>query len=128
MKTARNPPDIHAPVAGYVHQIEIKGPSQLLVISGQIGMTPNGKVPDDSIEQFALSLDNVVRNLDAAGMRREDLVKLNVYLVGAMDSGKRWEVMKTKLNGHKPCMTLVYVAALANPALKVEIEAWAESE
>ena len=42
MKESRNPQDIHEPVGAYSHQIEIKGNERLLVISGQVGMRPDG--------------------------------------------------------------------------------------
>jgi len=38
MKIARNPQNIHPPVAPYVHQIEVTGPQRWLTLSGQIGM------------------------------------------------------------------------------------------
>jgi len=46
-------------------------------------------------------------------------------LVGEIDIIKRRELVASRLQGHAPCSTLVYVAALANPIYKVEIEAWA---
>lgn len=61
-------------------------------------------------------------------MQAEDLVKLTFYLVGQMDREKQQEVVETKLQGHEPCMTLVYVAALASPVYKVELDAWASQE
>ncbi len=38
MKKVRNPENIHPPVAPYVHQIEVTGPSRWLTLSGQLGM------------------------------------------------------------------------------------------
>lgn len=32
------------------------------------------------------------------------------------------------LGDHLPCMTMIYVVALASPALKVEVDAWACQE
>jgi 2-iminobutanoate/2-iminopropanoate deaminase len=53
---------------------------------------------------------------------------LTTYLVGEWDTDKRRALVASKLAGHQPAMTLVYVAALANPAIKVEIDAWASCE
>ncbi len=39
MKTFRNPPDIHPPLAGYTHQIKIVGDECWLVMSGQMSMS-----------------------------------------------------------------------------------------
>ena len=128
MKTPRNPDTVHTPLAGYVHQIEISGPERQLVISGQIGMAPDGVIDDDPIVQLGLALDNVERNLEAAGMELGDLVRLTVYLVGEWDAHARRQLVASRLGAHHPCMTLLYVAGLASPALRVEIDAWASRE
>ena len=125
MNEFRNPQNIHEPVGSYVHQIEIKGNERMLVISGQVGMKEDGTVPNDPIEQLGIAFENILRNLRAANMDVKDLIKINWYLVGEFDTAKRREVILSKLQGHKPCSTLVYVAALAAPMYRVEIEAWA---
>lgn len=125
MKEFRNPPDIHAPVGGYSHQVEITGNERLLVLSGQVGMREDGTVPDDPLEQIDVALENIFRNLRAANMDVKDLIKLTYYLVGEMDTAKRRELVSAKMQGHKPCSTLLYVAGLASSVYKVEIEAWA---
>ena len=125
MKEFRNPQEIHKPVGAYTHQIEIRGRERLLVISGQVGVRMDGTVPEDPIEQLDLAFDNILHNLHAANMDVKDIVKLNYYLVGESDMTKRRELISSKLQGHQPCSTLVFVTALANPMLRVEIEAWA---
>lgn len=125
MKTSRNPDTVHAPIGGYTHQIDISEPKRWLVLSGQVGMRPDGSLPDDPLEQFEIALENISRNLQAASMGIPDLVKLNIYLVGPVDTARRREASARWLGGHQPCSTLVYVAALATPNIKVEIEAWA---
>lgn len=97
MTERRNPDTIHPPIGAYSHQVEVPGPRRLLAIAGQVGRTVDGTVPDDPLEQTRLALENVRRNLDAAGM-------------GVADA---------------PASTFVYVAAPAAPEYRVEIEAWA---
>lgn len=125
MKEFRNPETIHEPVGGYMHQVEISASERMLIISGQVGMKQDGTVPEDPIEQLDLVFENILRNLQSAGMEMKDLIKVNYYLVGEWDTVKRRELVASKLAGHKPCSTLVYVAALASPIYKVEVEAWA---
>jgi 2-iminobutanoate/2-iminopropanoate deaminase len=127
MREYRNPPNIHAPVAGYTHQIEVKGSERLLALSGQVGMTEDGTVPVDPVEQLEIALENVSRNLQAAKMNVHDILKLTFYLVGEMDAARRRELIAAKLEGHKPCMTVLFVSSLASPVYKVEIDAWASS-
>jgi 2-iminobutanoate/2-iminopropanoate deaminase len=125
MKAFRNPESVHAPLAPYTHQIEITGSERLVVLSGQVGMTKDGAVPADPIDQLEIALTNVEANLAAAQMTMQDVVKLTFYLVGEIDTPRRREVVAKHLGGHEPCMTLIYVAALAAPQYRVEIDAWA---
>lgn len=125
MKEFRNPQDVHQPVGSYSHQIEVRGNERLLVISGQVGMREDGTVPDDPLEQIDVAFDNILRNLRAADMDITDMIKITYYLVGEIDAVKRRELILSKLQGHRPCSTLLFVAALASPVYKVEIDAWA---
>ena len=125
MKEFRNPQNIHAPLGSYSHQIEVKGNERLLVLSGQVGMRQDGTVPEDPLEQIDVAFENISRNLRAAGMEVSDLVKITYYLVGEIDTAKRREVVLSKLQGNQPCSTLLFVAGLASPIYKVEIDAWA---
>ncbi len=125
MKEFRNPPTVHPPVADYTHQIEVRGPERWLVLSGQVGKRQDGTVPEDPIEQIDVALENVLRNLEAANMTVQDLLKLTIYLVGQIDGARRREVITSRLQSHQPCMTMVYVTALASPVYRVEIDAWA---
>lgn len=125
MKEFRNPQEVHPPLGSYSHQVEIRDNERLLVISGQVGMREDGSVPEDPLEQIEVAFDNIFRNLRAAGMDVKDLIKLTYYLVGEIDTEKRRELVMSKLQGHQPCSTLLYVAGLASPVYRVEIEAWA---
>ena len=125
MKQARNPETVHPPLGRYVHQIEVTGESRLLFLSGQIGIALDGTVPTDPVEQLGLALENVVRNLEAAGLETTDLVKLTTYVVGEMDAAGRRAQLDRVLGAHLTTSTLIVVAALARPEYKVEVDAWA---
>lgn len=125
VKEFRNPQDIHEPVGLYSHQIEIRGNERMLVIAGQVGMRLDGTVPEDPFEQIEVAFENILRNLRAANMDVTDIVKIMYYFVGDIDAAKRREVIASKLQGHRPCSTLLFVAGLASPVYKVEIDAWA---
>lgn len=125
MKELRNPATVHPPLGTYSHQVEVVGPGRWLAIAGQVGRASDGTVPDDPGAQVELALENVRRNLDAAGMTVADVVKLNWYLVGQIDVARRRAVLVEWLGGSAPASTLVYVSALAAPEYRVEVEAWA---
>jgi len=125
MKQPRNPDTIHAPLGRYVHQIEVTGESRILFLAGQIGIAPDGTVPSDPVEQLGLALKNVIANLTAAGFEPTDLVKITTYVVGEMDPAGRRAQLDRVLGTHIPTSTLVFVAGLASPDYKVEVDAWA---
>ena len=125
MKQPRNPATIHAPLGRYVHQIEVSGESRMLFLAGQVGIAPDGSVPADPVSQLGVALDNVMANLEAAGFESADLVKLTTYVVGEMDAAGRRAELDRVLGSHLTTSTLVYVAALASPDYKVEVDAWA---
>ncbi|MGG0028327.1 RidA family protein [Bacillus safensis subsp. osmophilus] len=128
MRTSRNPETIHPPVAPYTHQIETTGPQRWLTLSGQVGMDADGTIPESPLEQLELALENVKRNVEAADMAVEDITKLVFYLVGEFDAESRKQIMGQFLGDHLPCMTMIYVVALASPVFKVEVDAWACQE
>lgn len=119
----RNPDTIHEPLGAYSHQVEVPGGSRWLVMAGQVGKTPDGRVPEDPVEQAEVALDNVKRNLEAAGMDVNDVVKLTWYVAGQIDGGRRREVLTRWLGDHRPASTFIYVAGLASPEYRVEIDA-----
>lgn len=127
MKEFRSPQNVHQPLGAYSHHVEISGNERIVILSGQVGMREDGSVPDDPLEQIDVALENIFRNLQAANMGVRDIVKLTYYLVGEIDTTKRRELVASKLGGHQPCSTLLYVAALASPVYKVEIEALASA-
>jgi enamine deaminase RidA (YjgF/YER057c/UK114 family) len=97
----------------------------MVVISGQVGMTPDGHMPDDPFEQLGIVFDNLERNLEAAEMGLGDVVKLTIYLVGEWDTDARRKAVSDRLGTHRPTTTALYVAGLAGPTMRIEIEAWA---
>ena len=125
MKTYRNPANVHAPMAAYTHQIEVQEPARWLVMSGQLGQMEDGTVPEDPLRQLEVAFDNIARNLHAAQMEMDALVKLTIYLVGEFDVKQRRAVIAAHLKQPWPCVTLLMIAALADPIYKVEIDAWA---
>lgn len=128
MKKFRNPQNVHKPLAAYSHQIEVSASERLLIMSGQIGMQEDGTVPTDTIEQLQVTLENINRNLTAAGMMIKDILKLTIYVVGQMDAAERRKVLADFFKDIEPCMTLLFVAALGAPSLKVEIDVMASKE
>ncbi|MGH3253748.1 MAG: RidA family protein [Trebonia sp.] len=128
MRQARNPSSIHPPVAAYSHHVEVAGPARWLVVSGQLGRTVDGEVPNDLTEQLSIALGNITANLAAANMTIANVIKITIYLAGDADPARRREVIADWLGNNRPTMTLVRVLELASPEYKVEVEAWAADD
>ena len=65
-----------------------------------------------------------IRNLlAAAGGSMADVVKVTIFVTDITQREKVWQARREFFTGNFPASTLVQVAALANPSLKVEIEA-----
>lgn len=120
--TRSNPPSVRAPT-GYTHAIEIKGDHRRLIISGQVGMAPDGSVPTAGEGQIAQAFANLRAILSAHGMGVEHIVKTTSFLTdrGLIDAFR--SARSVVFGEHAPASTLLFVAGLADPRFVVEIEA-----
>ena len=118
-----NPEGAPVPAGGYSQAALVRGAPRRLVISGQVGQTPNGTVPADGAAQIGQALANLGVILAAHGMAPDRLVKMTVFLTDAALIGP-WRAARTEfLGGHAPASTLLVVAGLADPRFLVEVEA-----
>jgi 2-iminobutanoate/2-iminopropanoate deaminase len=109
------------PIGPYVQAVQAKG--QLLFVSGQIGLTAEGKmVAEDIRSQTRQALENLRAILAAAGAGIEHVVKTTVFLRSLADFAAMNEVYAEFFGAHPPARTTVEVSALPAGAL-VEIEA-----
>ena len=61
--------------------------------------------------------------LKSAGSRLADLTRMTIFVTDIKEREKVWKARQEVFTGNFPASTLVQVAALATPALKVEINA-----
>jgi len=94
-----------------------------LWISGTVGLTADGRIPDDVVEQFEIAMGHVDGVLRAAGGEPRHVVKVQVFLTDIRDRAKINPVRERYFGEHRPASTLVEVSALVDPRMKVEIEA-----
>jgi len=117
-----NPDTMPKPASNYVQVVEMVSPGRRLIISGQIGITPDGKMLHGYRAQAEQAWRNVLAGLEAAKMQITDIVAIRVYDVAPGDAGAYREVRDQCLQGHAPASTYVIVAGLAHPDLLTEIE------
>jgi enamine deaminase RidA (YjgF/YER057c/UK114 family) len=117
-----NPASIAAPLGRYSHGVEISGGARVLIASGQVGVTPDGSVPEDVAEQARLAFENVAAILAGAGMSMADVVRINTYLGDKSYIAAYREVRLRYMPTPPPASTTLIVAGFAGDAFKLEIE------
>jgi enamine deaminase RidA (YjgF/YER057c/UK114 family) len=113
-----------APSMGY-SQISICSPGRQIFISGQVAWQRDGTpVPENTIEQTKIAMENVKKALDAAGAKIENVTSVRLYLVqpSLNDFSVVGATLMPFFEGTKPTSTALGVTALGGDGLKVEIE------
>jgi 3-hydroxyisobutyrate dehydrogenase len=117
-----SPAGVAAPVGAYSHAIRC---GDTVYTSGQVAMDADGNVV--GVGDIAAQVKQVFKNLDlvleSAGARRDQIVKMNVFLT---DMDARAAVSKARreyVAEPHPASTLIGVNALAHPDLLVEVDA-----
>jgi enamine deaminase RidA (YjgF/YER057c/UK114 family) len=123
--TRKNPAVVAPPIGAYTHLTVVPRGAELLVLSGQVGTDAEGNLPSDVEGQLRNALHNVLRILNSEGVTAEDVIKINIWLTEPIKREAFVEIWSQFHGGNPPATTMGYVTALAQPALKVEVEAWA---
>jgi 2-iminobutanoate/2-iminopropanoate deaminase len=100
--------------------------SNCLVVNGiayVAGMTATGGDLSDEYTQSKAIFDKIRHLIEAAGGTMADIVSVTIFVTDISQREKVWQARREFFTGDFPCSTLVQVAALANPSLKVEINA-----
>ena len=96
--------------------------SNCLVVGGVAylaGLTARG---DDEYVQAKAIFTKIKHLVEAAGGSMADIVKVTIFVTDIKNREQVWKARQEFFTGNFPASTLVQVAALADPSLKVEIE------
>ena len=118
-----NPSSITAPASNYSQGVVVPAGARRLVISGQIGMTKDGKVVDGMEAQLRQTWANLIEVLKAGGMAHSDILKVTTFVTDRSAVGLVRQIRDEVMQGHRPASTFLVVAGLAMPELLCEIEA-----
>jgi 2-iminobutanoate/2-iminopropanoate deaminase len=103
--------------------------SNCLVVNGVAyiaGMTARPADPNAAGDEYAQAkaiFTKIKHLVKAAGGGMADIVKVTIFVTDIAQREKVWQARREFFTGNFPASTLVQVAALADPSLKVEIEA-----
>lgn len=95
-----------------------------VIVAGTAPIPPDGGPPPaDAYEQMLLCGEIVASALADLGAGLEDVVRTRMYIVDPADADEVGRGHAGVFGGARPAATMVVVAALLDPAWKVEIEA-----
>jgi enamine deaminase RidA (YjgF/YER057c/UK114 family) len=114
---------IRPPFARYSHGVEVPAEHRLILCSGQVGIAPDERVPEDAGEQAELCFKNIAAILGEAGLTLADIVRLNAFVTDR-EHLRPYMVVRDRVVGNPPpASTLMIVSGFARPEFKVEVEA-----
>jgi len=117
-----NPSSVAPPLGAYSHAGWVKAGSDVLFIAGQVGVRPDGALPETLVEQADEAFANVARILKAKGFSLHNLVKLNTFVVHGHATGTVREARLKHFGDIRPASTFVYVPQLVEPKYLIEVE------
>ena len=120
MNIRHTPNTVAAPFGPYSHAVEVPGGSRLLYISGEVGVLPDGTVPDGIEAQAEACWRNIIAILADAAMGVGDLVKITTYLVRAEDVAAAGAARAKHFGDARPGSATIIVKALVNPGWLIE--------
>ena len=123
MLITRNAKTVAPPQAKYSHSVEVPANARWLYLAGQVGVRPDGSVPDTFEEQHEVIWQNTLAILKDAGYGPEHIVRINVY--STQPEGLKWLKPHREKYLHPnrtPASTWVVVSGLAQPKWVVEME------
>ena len=123
MNIRHTPDTVAKPFGPYSHAVEVPEGSRLLYISGEVGVLPDGTVPETIEAQAEACWRNIIAILADAGMGIDDLVKITTYLVRPEDVAAAGAARAKHFGDARPGSATIIVKALVNPSFLIEIEA-----
>ena len=69
-----NPASVHAPLGLYSHAVTVSSATELIYLSGQLGVRPDGSTPVSMAEQADQVFGNIVEILRAHGLNPSSIV------------------------------------------------------
>lgn len=121
-KRAINAEDAPKPPPSYVQAMHVKDAREYLFISGQMGVDLNGAAPRSFDEQAVLVWNNIDAQLRAAGMTKDDLIKVTIFLSDRKYTEGYRKARDAYLEGRQIALTCI-ITGIFDENWLMEIEA-----
>lgn len=119
----QNPPGVCAPLGPYSHGAVVPAGMELVFISGQIGVTADGRIGDSIEEQADQAFANLLTILNSMGLDASAIVKLTVLIVAGQDAEAVKAARLKHMGAHEPASTTFFVSGLLRSGWFIEVEA-----
>ena len=118
------PATVAAPFGAYSHGLTGQF-TRLAATSGQLGIRPDGTVPESVSEQADICFSAILAILVEAGLGPEHVLRINAYVTKREHMAKYMKVRDQVFAQvePKPCSTLMIVSGFTRPEFLVEVEA-----
>lgn len=115
-------PNVAEPQAGtWSNCLVVNG---IAYVAGMVAREADGTlVAGGEYEQSKVIFSKIKHLLEAAGGAMADVIKVTIFVTDIRNREQVWRARREFFTGNFPASTLVEVRALADPGLKVEIEA-----
>jgi len=128
MNIRHTPSTVAKPFGPYSHAVEVPEGSRLLYISGEVGVLPDGTVPQGIEAQAEACWRNIIAILADARMAVGDLLKITTYLVRPEDVAAAGAARAKHFGDARSGSATIIVKALVAPEWLIEIEAVAAAK
>ena len=122
MRRVINPNTVVKPFARYSHGILTE--AGVLYASGQLGILPDGSIPEAVIGQAEACFRNVEQILRGAGFQKRHVVRINAFVSARKHLSPYMTARDAWISDLElpPASTLVIAKGFARPEFKVEVE------
>ncbi|MEL6584449.1 MAG: RidA family protein [Pseudomonadota bacterium] len=120
------PTSIRPPFAHYSHAL-LAQTSEVLAISGQLGLRADDTLPEGALAQAEVCFANLDAILAAAGMDRSNILRLSAFVTAREHMAGYMAARDVWVAGldPAPASTLMIVSGFTRPEFLVEVEALA---
>lgn len=115
-------PLLRTPPGPWSNAIEVRPGARYLFTCGLVGVRQDGTMEDGIAAQAVRIFENINILLREADMDMSHVVKIISYLVDVAEQPAYAKARAPYLGNARPAMTLLGVAQLAHPTLRLEVE------
>ncbi len=116
------PDSIRAPFGNYSHGVLVSQYQEMLLVSGQLGVSKDDATPDDAYGQAIVCFENIQSVLLEGGMDFSNVVKVSAFVTSHDAFMDYMRARDRFITNPPPASTLLIVSGFTRPEFQVEVE------